>query len=284
MMQRPSHLPRVWPWRYLALTYGWSWLFLISAVLTGLEADALLTTVLRVLAGVGPLVAALLLVYRTMGQDGRRDYWQRLIGFRRIAPRWYVVTLLVPPLLTALAALVDLGLGGTGLRLEAAEGILEQPLTFLPYALFILVFGPLPEEMGWRGYALDGLQARYSALVASLILGAVWALWHLPLFFIAGTFQADLGVGTTSFWLFMLSMLPQTLVMTWIYNHTRRSTLSAVLFHFMLNFTGELFELSGRADQVLFGLWVVLAVGLVLMAEPERTSRPASRRRRNCPR
>lgn len=99
------------------------------------------------------------------------------------------------PVNTLLAALVDIIQGGWGI---APEGISQ--LLILPMLIFWLFFGPVPEEPGWRGYALDGLQSRHSALVSSLIVGIVWLAWHLPLFFIEGTWQAEhLGVGTLFF-------------------------------------------------------------------------------------
>jgi membrane protease YdiL (CAAX protease family) len=272
-MNARSSVHRLKPWLFFALTYGWSWLFLVPAALSGLTADAFPVPVLRALGGVGPTVSAILLVYLSLDEEGRRDYWRRLISPSRINPKWYAVVLITVPLLTGLSALVDLVLGGTGLRMEAAARFLDQPLAILPFILFILLFGPLPEEMGWRGYALDGLQARWSALASSVVLGVVWASWHLPLFFIEGTFQSGLGVATASFWIFMLGIIPQTIIMTWIYNNNRRSTLSAVLFHFMLNFTGELFELSQRAEIILFGMWIVLAVTTIAMWGPKRLSR-----------
>jgi membrane protease YdiL (CAAX protease family) len=117
----------------------------------------------------------------------------------------------------------------------------------LPSLLFILIFGPVPEELGWRGYALDGLQSRWNNLSASVILGIVWALWHLPLFFIGGTYQqAEVGFGTLRFWSFMSGMLISSVLFTWIYNNTSRSILSAILFHFSINFSGEIFLLSER--------------------------------------
>jgi membrane protease YdiL (CAAX protease family) len=126
--------------------------------------------------------------------------------------------------------------------------------------LFILFFGPVPEELGWRGYALYSLQDRWNALVASVILGIMWALWHLPLFFIQGTYQFNLGMGTVSFWLFMLSIIPQSILITWIYNNTQRSILSAIMYHFMLNLTGELTAISPLAEGLYFGLWLVAAI------------------------
>ncbi len=132
--------------------------------------------------------------------------------------------------------MLDLLAGGNGAQFETVARFVNQPLTILPFAAFILLFGPLPEELGWRGYALDRLQAKWNALASSLVLGTAWSLWHLPLFFIEDTYQNGLGLGTLPFRLFMMAMLPETILMTWIYNHNRRSTLSAVIFQFIDQF------------------------------------------------
>jgi membrane protease YdiL (CAAX protease family) len=225
------------------------------------------------MGGVSPILFAIILVYITQDREGRRDYWQRVIDFRRIGKKWHVVILLTVPLLTALAALLDTLLGGSGIRLEAATRFLVQPLGILPFAIFTFFFGPFPEELGWRGYALDRMQIKWSALGSSLILGVVWALWHLPLFFIEGTYQNNLGVGTPFFWVFMLEVIPKTIVITWIYNHNRRSTLSAVLLHFMDNFVGELFELSERAELYQFALWIAMAIVVTIVWGPRTLTR-----------
>jgi len=172
------------------------------------------------------------------------------------------VILLTVPTLTILAILLDILAGGRGAQFEAIARFLTQPPTILPFAAFRLLFGPLPEELGWRGYALDRLQAKWSALTSSLVLGTAWSLWHLPLFFIAGTYQNSLGLGTLSFWLFMILMLPESILMTWIYNNNQRSTLSAVLFHSMINFTGELFAMTERAE--FFQIFLLTAAAIAV--------------------
>jgi membrane protease YdiL (CAAX protease family) len=93
-----------------------------------------------------------------------------------------------------------------------------------------------------------------------LILGVVWSAWHLPTFFIRGSYQASLGIGTPAFWLFLFSILPLTFAFTWIYNNTGRSTLAVILFHSMVNFTGELIALTERADTLSTVLWFFTAV------------------------
>jgi membrane protease YdiL (CAAX protease family) len=250
------------PWHYFALTFGWSWLFWIPAGLLKQVETTLPATLLHYLGGIGPAVAAVGLIILAHSRERQHDYWRRLIDLRRIGGGWYGVIFLTVPTLAALAILGNLVLGGTGARLEAAARLISQPLSILSLVAFTLVFGPLPEELGWRGYALDGLQARSSALVSSLILGTAWSLWHLPLFLIPGTYQNGLGIGTLSFWLFVIGPIPQSVLMTWIYNNTQRSTLSAVLFHFMINLTGQLFELTKGAELYQGLLWVAAAVAI----------------------
>lgn len=253
------------PWAYIILVYLFSWAFTIPAALSGVSLDesaALMVT--YALGGLGPAIAAVLLVYLTQDREGHRDYWRRIVDYKRITPRWYCAIFLTVPVITALAGLVDRLFGGQGLRPEAAARLLEQPLHIVPFALFTLLFGPLPEEIGWRGYALDRLQARQSALASSLVLGAAWAVWHLPQFFVRGTYQHGLGFGSPSFWIFVLvGTTTSSILYTWIYNNTGQSTLSAILFHFMQNFAGELFELSARAELYSAVLTVLAAVVVV---------------------
>lgn len=76
-----------------------------------------------------------------------------------------------------------------------------------------MLAGPIPEELGWHGYALAGLQVRFSALWASLVLGVIWALWHVPLYFIEGTYQAEeVGWLTQRFWVFMMSIVFESIL------------------------------------------------------------------------
>jgi membrane protease YdiL (CAAX protease family) len=118
----------------------------------------------------------------------------------------------------------------------------------------------LAEEPGWRGYALDRLQALYSALGASLLLGVIWALWHLPLFFIEGTYQNLLGPGSWQFWLFFVAILPGSVTYTWIYSNTCRSVLAVILFHSFGNAAGELLSIEGAEQVAAFVSGLVLAV------------------------
>lgn len=255
-------------WLYFALTFGWSWVFLLPVVLAGLGANQPLTIGLRTLSGMGPALSAIFLLYIRDNPQYRRGYWKRLISIRSIKHLWWLVILFTPLVLTLVSGGIALFLGQEGIRLESGLPNAKSPLSWLGLVIFILIFGPVPEEMGWRGYALDGLQTRWSPFISSLMLGAAWSLWHLPLFFIEGTYQANLGVFSDEFWIFNLQLIPESILMTWIYNNTRRSILSAVLFHFAINLTGEIFFASPAVNWINFGLWVFAAVLIVCFTDP----------------
>jgi membrane protease YdiL (CAAX protease family) len=257
------------PLLFFELTFLLTWACWLPAGLLSSGQYDLLSNILHYAGGIMPTLVALLLLYLGNNHQERRDYWQRLIDFKRISKAWYVVILLTVPILTTIGIVIDIILGGTGAKLEAASNILSNPLSLFPFAIFMLLFGPLPEEMAWRGYVLDGLQARWNALVASLILGIAWTLWHLPLFLIKGSYQYGLGMGTPQFWLYMLDKVPQSILMTWLYNNNRRSTVTAVLFHFMVNFVGELFALSLRAETIYIASWWIMALLVIAIWKPQ---------------
>ena len=253
------------PWLFLGLTLGLTWLFGFLGVALQGVLPRILVIVLVYGGGLAPLLVALWLTYRQHGPAFRRDYWRRVVDVRRIGLAWWGVILLFHPLKSLLAALIDVLAGGWGIAPEAVAQFGEQPLMILPTLVFWLLFGPIPEELGWRGYALDGLQARYSAVTSGLILGVVWASWHLPLFFLEGTWQAThLGLGTRLFWVYVFNIMIESILYVWIYNNTGRSTLAAIFFHFSGNAFGQLFALSPGAETTT--LLVSVVTTIIVMA------------------
>jgi membrane protease YdiL (CAAX protease family) len=244
------------PLVFFVATYAWTWLIWGVAIFLGVNMETAIGFVLLLLGVMGPMVTGIGFTYLTRDKEGRRDYWKRVISFKRIPARWYLVIFLFVPVLNILAALLDVLTGGSGATWgEAILNVVSNPLSIIPSILFASLI-PFIEELGWRGYVLDRLQEKRSALVSSLILGIVWSLWHLPMFFVQGSYQAGLGVGTLAFWLFIIGVVPLSLPFTWIYNNTGRSTLAVILFH------GELIALTERADTYSIVLWFVAAIGI----------------------
>lgn len=154
------------------------------------------------------------------GWPAVRDLLSRLVRWRA-GVLWYGVALLLTPLLSLLAILVSAPFGGS-----PQIGVLLPASAIPGQLLFQVFFFTLTEETAWRGFALPRLQGRFNALTASLILGVLWGLWHIPLWFIPGSFQATLPyIG------FFLLTVAQSVLFTWLFNHTRGSVLLAGLFH-----------------------------------------------------
>ena len=262
------------PWKFFGLTFFLTWICWIPAGLLPSEHYGLLIKILHYAGGIAPTIVTLLLLYLYSDRQERKNYWQRLTNIKLINKVWVAVILLTIPVLTAIGVVFDSFFGGAGN--EVASNFTHDPLTLIPFAIFTLLFGPLPEEMAWRGYALDGLQARWNALSASLILGTAWTLWHLPLFLIDGTYQFGLGVGTPQFWLYMLDKIPQSILMTWIFNNNNRSIVSAILFHFMINLVGELFDLTLQAETIYIASWWIMALIVILIWKPQTLVRMKS--------
>jgi len=247
---------------------GWSSLFWAASVCWG-TSDEPANSLLFLTGGAGPFLAATALTQLREPAATRRDFWIRVIDLRRLRWPWFAVAVLLHPVLVAFAFAVDASLGGS---LPPLDPKVNSVSSFLGLLFFVFWFGPLPEEIGWRGFALDRLQTRMPALRASLILGSVWASWHVPLFFVPGSFQADLDLGSLRSWIFLSSMLPLSILMTWVYNNTQRSTLSAVLVHYSGNLCGALLAKSDRVAALELAFLSLAAVLVVVGSGARRPS------------
>ena len=146
----------------------------------------------------------------------------------RVSPIWWLAAGVLQPTLLILAGLAYNGLvGGTAVTLIPWGGAAALVVNIL-----MLLIAVLGEEIGWRGVALPALLRRFEPWKASLILGAVWALWHLPFWLLLDTFD-QFGWGYTG--LNFLFVFPLTVYITWFYNHSQFGLLLSVVFHLAFN-------------------------------------------------
>ncbi len=180
------------------------------------------------LGALGPISAAFLVSAMETGRPGPADLVRRM-GLWRKQFVWIAVALIAPYLLLTVAALITSLRAGTNVSLAGLGGSREFPMFsaigFLAYNVLSFGFG---EEVGWRGFALPRLQARHSALVATLLLSVGWALWHVPLFFYRPGYTS-LGAAGVAGWFF--SLVTGAVLLTWLYNETQGSLLVVALFH-----------------------------------------------------
>jgi uncharacterized protein len=229
-----------------------------------------------------PAIAVLLAAALTGGRGALRELGSRLVRWR-VGWQWYLVVILGPAAFSlALAGIYTL-FGGSWAE-AAPPAILEGPLLLLPLFLVILTFTDgLGEELAWRGFALPRLLTRYNALVASVVLGVIWALWHLPLLWTEGN-----SMFHQPLWLLLLDVTAKSILFTWVFLHTRGSVLIAMLFHGATNLfivspdvasTGDLAlpVLAMVAKWVLVGIVLVVAgPSLVRGSHPEALPRTSA--------
>jgi membrane protease YdiL (CAAX protease family) len=222
------------PWLYLVLAYGLAWLFWIPVALTGRDYQSSPLLLLVVLVGVfGPGLAAIILTYAKEGREGRRAFWRRAFDLRRIRPRWYVLIVVLWPALHLLAIAVSRLVGAPMPDPPLLKELAVRPVT-IPVVLILYLLQAGLEELGWRGYMLERVQPAWGSVWGSLVVGIFHALWHLPMFWVVGTNQIEIGFGL-DFALFVAAAMSMSVYATWCYNANGRSTLAATLLHWTGN-------------------------------------------------
>jgi len=235
---------------FFVLTYAISWLAWLPAML-GYQGSA--DAALYIIAQFGPTLAAFVIVFYTGASI--RGWALRIVRWRA-SPRWYAVAFGLPAALIGVQGAV-FGLLGYPLDLSSIPGRL---VNFLPSAIILALIAGLGEEPGWRGFALPRLQTRYAPVLATALLGGVWAAWHLPLAFVDPRFPHGFTSAAPQILLALLTMLTiffYAFFYTWVYNATR-SVLLCMLLHGSFNAAIGLLPASFEALQR--GTYVALLV------------------------
>ena len=185
--------------------------------------------VLLILPAVGPALAAVIVQRALVGKKGT-NFWFRSLWRWKAGVRWLVVSVTLPAVLLLAESVVERVLGLT------ASGIVSQRTAGLVFGAFVIALVSNPwEEVGWRGFALPRLQKDHSAFFATLVVGILWALWHLPLFF-----WAENPMSQYPFLLWSVNTIAEAFIYTWLYNSTQGSVLAVALYHVLNNTYGAL--------------------------------------------
>ena len=247
---RSAHLPRS-PLKFFLLVFIFSApVWLIGAAV---GAELMPGLPLSALGAFCPMLAALVLVYQEHKTAGVMALLKRSFDFKRIRrKRWYLPIVALMPAVSVLVY---------GLMRWMNLPVPAPQFSALATLLMFLAFfaGALGEELGWSGYAINPMQARWGALQSSLALGLVSALWHIvPLV------QAHRPVAWMAWW--CLYAVAGRVLIVWLYNNTGQSVFAAALFHTMLNLSWMLFPLHGSFFDVrLAGLVMAFVAATVVV-------------------
>ncbi len=257
--------------QYFFLAYLISWLIWLPLVLqhAGIHVLPVLPGYHHYLGSFGPMIAAMIITYRYEGRKGLRVMLHRMTSWR-VRGVWYILVVVIPVLLVIAAGYADQLLNGRAFSMKGFSVNQEFPrFGVISYFLFNFFTFGIGEETGWRGFALPGLQKKYTALAASLMLAVGWACWHIPAFLYRPLYSQMDAAGITGFF---LSMVMGSVIMTWLYNSTRGSILIVALFHTMIELMFMSDNITGSMSSWLGAAIMIVALLIILITKPANLS------------
>jgi uncharacterized protein len=253
------------PFRFFIVAFFWSWLFWIPIVLASQGIIAVsskllssITLPVSIVAAFGPLTGALFALHREQGKGSSAKYLRSFLDLR-LGWKAYLLSFLVLGGSTALAWFLPEIYGE-----ERLPMLLPSIWLFIPYLLIMIFLGGGQEEFGWRGYALPRLEKQFGLWFANIILGIIWACWHLPLWFITGTSQTYMNFGG-----FILLTVGYSFIFSWIRDISGNKPFSGLFVHGTANAFIPLMPtliMQKNIPQPRFWIWVSLTffVGVLI--------------------
>jgi uncharacterized protein len=257
--------------QYFLITYGFSWVVWSPFILHSrgiIEIPSFLLPMFGPIGTFGPFVAAFFLTYKDDGGNGVVTLLKR--GFNwKFNKIWWVPILLFWPMLQGVSLLFAVLFGKEALPAFSEIMLFSQPwLLILIFFRTVFIGGPIGEEFGWRGYALDRLQAKWNALVSCLILALFHACWHFPLWLVQGPKARN-----TPFLIFIVIILTLTIVWVWLYNNTNHSVLPAIVTHAFSNMIIFPFPETKLGYPIYLLLFILSAIIIVIIFKPKKLVR-----------
>ncbi|OSY02270.1 CPBP family intramembrane glutamic endopeptidase [Bacillus nitratireducens] len=250
---------------FFVMAYLFSWVVLIPFVLSqwGVFPKTKAFDIFFVAnAFVGPMLAAYIVIQTLEGKESWKKVRKSIIS-TKVGLKWYLFTLIVIP------AAMFLGMVILNWGIPTFHDLTSK--FFITYLIsFVVTFflgGPLPEEIGWRGFALPRLQSKFGPLKATLLLAALWAFWHLPHFLTTaqrGGPGSDLSILYIHLPIFILMCLPISIILTWVYNCNRGNLFIVMLVHASVN-TFSLVQ-TNSTNPILKNSDLFVGIGLSIVA------------------
>ena len=247
---------------YVVLAFALSWAWWIPLAVSGVHVAPGQGWPTHLLGLLAPAISAFVTTAIFDGRVGVEDLLRRIVRWRM---RWYWWAILAATALMLVVPAIT-NPSATSADYLTYSGAGQFGLFTVIYVLVINGFG---EEIGWRGFLAETLLGRFSLGVTALIVGAIWALWHLPLFWIVDAFR-DLGIGGTIGWVF--GLLSGSVFLAWLYRGSGRSILLVALWHTAFNFTTATTAAAGVTAAVVSTVVIVAAV--VTLCFPSTWRRP----------
>ena len=251
------------PVLFFVLTYLFTWIFWVPAIFVPESAGSLL----MVIGLIAPAVVSTVFVLCSGSEALKRDLKQKLIGFYKVKWMNVLLAVLVFAVTVGCSILLSLAFGQSLDQFSFTEDFSFTGVG-VGSALLTILVASIIEEVGWKGYCEDSIGNYMNWFWESMIFGALWSLWHLPLIFIKGTYQAGLMVNPLYVVNFFVSGIPLGFIITWVYLASDRSILACMVFHLFVNFMQEKIAMTPETKCVET-LVVIAATAIIVHARKD---------------
>jgi membrane protease YdiL (CAAX protease family) len=268
---------------YVIFTYLFSWAFLIPCYRILLNAEKgtfPLFALIGFIGAYGPSITAIIISKICKGPGSIKKLLKKTLLWK-VQIKWYFFILIAPVVILTISVI-----GGSILLGFSPGGIdvLAGLKVFFPYILVALPFGPMGEELGWRGYLLPELLKKHTPIVSSLILGVIWTFWHIASFGYPGAaIPSVFEVNAWTIFLYLGNIVGATFLFTFIYLKTKGSVLVAILFHAAFNASSTIVytafpslasNVSYRENIYIINLLIMIIVGIFLLFINKKRCKP----------
>jgi uncharacterized protein len=211
-----------------------------------------------------PFLISLVMFLMSKNLNVKKDFLNRLINPRLVELKTLPIFVLLMPLSVLISIVLSLPFGGSLLQFQFAEGF-SFSSGFVPVLLLLLLAASF-EELGWRGYAFESLQSRYTYFTASLLFSILWSLWHFPLLFVKDSYQYEIFHENIWFAVnFFVSIVPMGIIISWICSKNRKSILAAILFHFIINISQEILNITQMTKCIETMVLIGVAAAIIIL-------------------
>ncbi len=249
------------PVKFYLTTFAITWLFWCEAILFN---EGLSCTLGMLFGLLSPATVAIFMVFRSNNSNLINDFKRKILGFYKLKPANIILAIVVFIAIIVLSILLST-LFGQSLNQFAFTEDFSFTGAGIGSAFLTILLASVIEEIGWRGYGEDSIAQYCSWFKESIIFGFVWALWHLPLFWIPGTYHFELrNIGLAFMLNFFISVIPLGFITTWVYVKNGRSMLASIIFHLFVNFMQERIALTPVTKCVETAVVLIFATVIVI--------------------
>lgn len=247
------------PIKFYLIAFALTWLFWILAIIFQKSTLALPFMFFGLIM---PPIVALAFVFLSKNEMLKKDFKRKIIGFYRIKPKYILLAILSFAIVVLLSISTSVLFGGSTSQFAFTDFSFSIAGSS---ALLTILLASIIEELGWRGYGEDAIGSKMSWFKETLIFGVIWGLWHIPLFFMPGTYHFTLSeLGTMYIINFFISAIPVNFLQTWVYVKNNRSMFATMMLHLFLNLGQEKIAMTPETKCIETIFLILVAIIIVL--------------------